>query len=87
MEPTALTHLEAVIARLNRMTGSPLTPYTEGKANPGNYHLDGAYGGHRLMRMASSGTGCTDVLHCGYVTKRELCDRLEAFIAGLEARS
>ena len=54
--------LEGLCNRLNRMTNSPMEPYTKGedgkfKANPGNYHLDYAYGGVKLVRMCNDGGG------------------------------
>ena len=49
--------LAAVVRRINLITKSPLEPCTKlksgkFKANIGNYHLDSAYGGHQLVRMA-----------------------------------
>jgi len=84
--------LEATVERINRITGSPLEPYTRtvdenGKqtftANLGNYHLSGAYGGHALYRMDNDGGGVCDVLGCGHLSKRDLYDRMHAFIKGL----
>ena len=86
--------LEATVERINRITGSPLEPYTRtedenGKAtysaNLGNYHLSGAYGGHALYRMDNDGGGVRDVLGCGHLSKRDLYDRMHAFIRGLSA--
>lgn len=80
--------LEAIVARINRMTGSPMEPYTRGPrglvANVGNYHLSGAYGGYALHRMSNDGGGVSDVLRSGHVPKRELRDLMFAFIEGLE---
>lgn len=86
-----LANLEAVVRRINIMTKSPLEPYTKGKngkykANIGNYHLDGAYGGYALHRMDSEGGGVQDVLRVGHVSKPDLYYQLHSFIAGLEAR-
>ena len=84
-----VSELEAIIKRLNIITGSPLEPYAtgpDGKAIPqaGSYHLSGAYGGYSLHRMVPSG-GIVDVLRCGHVTARELRDLMWAFINGFEA--
>ena len=84
--------LQATIDRINRMTGSFLEPYTkEGevpnqtyKANIGNYHLSGAYGGYALHRMETSGGGIMDVLAVGHVSKRELYNLMHAFIRGID---
>jgi hypothetical protein len=84
--------LDAVVKRINRITGSPMDMYnrTEDengkgiyKANIGNYHLSGAYGGHSLHRMETDGGGVQDVLGCGHLAKRDLYDRMHAFIRGL----
>ena len=83
-----ISNLEAVVARINRVTGSPSTPWRrEGdrnRANIGNYHLSHAYGGVSLHRMANEGGGVTTPLGSGHVPKRELYEQLHAFARGLE---
>ena len=81
--------LKAVVNRINQITGSPLEPYTKQddggfKANPGNYHLDHAYGGVSLKRMCNEGGGVSDVINSGYTTKRDLYNLMQAYIRGLE---
>ncbi len=83
-----VSELDAIIKRINILTGSPLETYAtgaDGKAIPqaGNYHLSGAYGGYSLHRMVPSG-GIADVFRCGHVTARELRDLMWAFITGLD---
>ena len=85
MQRITETHLQAKIDRLNRITGSPAEPYTNGKANVGNYHLSHAYGGVCLHRMHNSGGGVSSPLSTGHVSKRELAGLLSAFIAGIES--
>jgi hypothetical protein len=85
MQRITETHLQAKIDRLNRVTGSPAEPYTDGKANVGNYHLSHAYGGVCLHRMHNSGGGVSSPLSTGHVSKRELAGLLSAFIAGIES--
>jgi hypothetical protein len=85
MQRITETHLQAKIDRLNRVTGSPAEPYTDGKANIGNYHLSHAYGGVCLHRMHNSGGGVSSPLSTGHVSKRELAGLLSAFIAGIES--
>ena len=83
--------LQATVDRINRITGSPLDPYTKTgevpnqtyKANIGNYHLSGAYGGYALHLMDNEGGGITDVLRVGHVSRRELYNLMHAFIRGL----
>jgi len=89
MKRMTLDHLNAIVARINRMTNSPLEAWTKdatGKhhANISNYHLDGAYGGYALHRMVNVGGGVKDIFG-GHYSKQELSKRMFAFIAGLEA--
>ena len=83
-----IANLEAVVDRINRITGSPATPWRrEGernRANIGNYHLSHAYGGVCLHRMANESGGVNTPLGSGHVQKRELYDQLHAFVRGIE---
>lgn len=54
------------------------------EARIGAYYIDGAYGGVCLHRIVTAGGGVSDVLHCGHVPKRELYNRMRAYIQGLE---
>ncbi len=84
--------LECLTQRINEATNSPLIPYrrngTEGKrhtgftANIGNYHLDYAYGGVKLVRMVNGGGGITEISRDGFGTKRELYNWMRAFLVG-----
>ena len=66
MRRTTKTDLKNATALLNAALGLPPEPYTLDLATgtvtpvPGVYHLDGAYGGWRLVRM-SDGGGCVDI--------------------------
>ena len=91
MERITQKQLQAVVDRINRMTGSPLESWTRQpdgtiKANIGNYHLSGAYGGVCLYQMVSEGGGVTCPLGIGHVPKRELYELMQAFISGLQAK-
>ena len=82
--------LETVCNRINQITGMPEAPYSkddQGRlvANVGNYHIDGAYSGVKLMQMVNESGGVSDTLHCGYCTKRELYNQMQAFCSGLAA--
>ena len=83
-----IANLEAVVDRINRVTGSPSSPWRrEGgrnRANIGNYHLSRAYGGVCLHRMANESGGVTTPLGLGHVPNRELYYQLHAFVRGLE---
>ena len=90
MDRITTRDLESMVKIINRMTGHAETPYMSRekgfKPNPGNYHLSGAYGGWSLDQMCDTGTGTKDVFGCGHVSKRDLYNRMRAFIDGLEAR-
>lgn len=79
--------LLAVVDRINHLTNSSPVSYieTDGelRACIGNYHLSYAYGGVNLHRMHSSGGGITTPIGCGHTTKRDLYNRMQAYIAGL----
>ena len=83
-------HLQAVVDRINRLTNSPAKPYEniDGKftAQIGNYHLSHAYGGVCLHRMHNEGGGVSSPLSTGHIPKRELYNRMQAFISGLDQR-
>tara|TARA_R110000744_G_scaffold64675_2_gene133067 strand:- start:366 stop:638 length:273 start_codon:yes stop_codon:yes gene_type:complete len=82
--------LEGVVSRLNRLTDNPDTTWTrnaEGKlkANIGNYHLSGAYGGYALHQNMSDGRGITDIFN-GHMPKRELYNLIHAYLNGIDAK-
>ncbi len=82
--------LQAVVDRINRITGSPMIPYARDDsigrhvAQIGNYHISHTYGGVCLHRMVTTGGGVSSVLGGGHVPKRDLYDRMHAYLAGLE---
>ena len=92
MERISVKQLENLVAEINRLTNSPVAPWTKQadgkiKANIGNYHLSGAYGGYCLHRMHNEGGGVTTPLVYGHVPKRELFNAMHAFIRGLEYKA
>ena len=81
--------LDQVVRIINKETGSPEASYTKDKdgkyhANPNNYHLDSAYGGYGLVRMCNEGGGVTSIIS-GFHPKRDLYNRMVAFLDGLRA--
>lgn len=89
MERITQKDLEYLVKRINEVTDSPLTSWSKtgiGKfnANIGNYHLDYAYGGVKLVRMVNPGGGITEISRDGFGTKRELFNWMRAFLAGLD---
>ena len=89
MERMTRAKVEALIARLNAITGSPAEPYSKGAdgkftANPGNYHIEGAYGGHKLARIANPSGGSSDPLNTGFVSWRKLYDAIDNYMRALD---
>ena len=85
MQRITNNHLQAMCDRINRLTGSPMTYMDDNrKILIGHYHISGAYGGVSLHRTMNDGGGVTEVLRCGHVTKRDLYERMCAYIYGLE---
>jgi hypothetical protein len=80
--------LRALVLRINEATNSARTPYkeVEGKlvGQIGNYHLSFAYGGVSLHRMANEHGGVRDVLGCGHMAKRELYEKMHAYLLGMD---
>lgn len=81
--------LEAIVKRINRLTGNPETPYVRPEtggshvAQVGNYHIDYAYGGVALHQISNTSGGVRDVLRVGHVSKRDLQRLMFAYIEGL----
>lgn len=75
--------LEAVVKDLNYLTGNPLTAYGENGANIGNYNISYAYGGVSLHQISNNGGGVNDTFRTGHIPKRELFNRLCAFMEGI----
>lgn len=83
-------HLQATVDRINRLTSSPVESYSKTgdvfTANVNNYHLSFACGGVSLHRMSNGSGGVSDVFRCGHIKKRDLYERMHAFLAGMEAK-
>lgn len=71
--------LEKQVMQINLAAGSPTTPYVNGVAQIGNYHLSYAYGGVSLHRMLSERGAIEDVFRCGHVPKRDLFNMMAVF--------
>lgn len=80
--------LDGLVNRLNSLTGNAPAPYSknaDGKhvANIGNYHLDWAYSGVKLVQMMNAGGGIRTIT-LGYETKANCYSQIAAYIAGIE---
>lgn len=90
------TMLNNLVTRLNTLCGYPLTPYSKTndelspisgyKPNPLNYHLSFEYGGVALYQMSATPdcTGEDRIFSCGHIPKRDLYNRIDAYIKGIE---
>jgi len=86
-----IKQLERKIALLNEITGNPDKPWRKEvnengvihRANIGNYHLSGAYGGYKVERMEAMNGSTSDILNTGFTTKRELLNAISYFIEGI----
>lgn len=80
------TNLRALVDRINRTTGSPMTHGemvgSKYRCNPGHFCLDKNIGGWSLERVCNDGGGVTTILPRG--TARELWDQGHAFLKGWE---
>jgi len=89
MKQITQTMLRGKIELLNELTGNPLKPWDliEGRnvASIGNYYLSMQNGGYALFRIANESGGIKDIFSRGHGTKRELYDRVCAYISGIES--
>jgi len=81
--------IEHLVERINKLAGKPLTLCSEVDGNrvwnPGHYHLNSAYGGHKLVQLCDEGKGIHSITH-GYVSKRELYNQLQMILTGMTLR-
>jgi hypothetical protein len=80
-----IKNLDALCERLNKATGSPMTPWAQGVAQIGNYHISQAYGGYCLHRMHSAAGGITCPLSGGHGPARALYGEIRGMLAGIDA--
>jgi len=90
MERITRAQLDYLVSKINKQLNRPEEPYSKDaagryKANIGNFHISGAYGGVSLEETCTDGGGVTSTFRCGHVSKRELYTRLVAFLDGIEA--
>lgn len=82
--------LETLVKYLNELTGNPTEPYSKdhaGKytANVGCYCIDAAYGGYKLVQIAST-AGASRSITSGFTTKRDLFNKIHTVIAQKEIK-
>ncbi len=85
MSRVSAKDLEHAVKVLNNLANTPTDPSgVDGKANIGNYHIDSAYGGYKLVQMHNAGWGTKNITH-GFISKRDLYYQILAYTAGVEA--
>ena len=89
MDRITQKNLNELCGVLNKVTGSPLKAWVRDDAGKlhaqiGNFHINQAYGGVELQRMMNEGGGIDTPLGYGHVPKRELWNKMQAFLRGLE---
>lgn len=90
MERITIKHLQALVDRMNRVTGSPLAPYVKDesgkyKSQVGNFHISQAYGGYCVHRMGNEAGGITTPIDYGHEPARALYEKMHAWLRGFEA--
>ena len=85
MERTTRKQLDFLCDRINSAKKTPPAPYDDKLVGQiGNFHLSGAYGGVSLHQTMTEGGGVRDVFSCGHVTKRDLYNRMSAYLAACQ---
>lgn len=87
-----IKELRELVEYMNEVLGTPKEPYKKLQRDDGTiileaqvgcYYLAQAYGGHQIQRMENNGGGCSCPLGYGYVSKRELGDKIHDFLRGV----
>jgi hypothetical protein len=84
MNRITVKDLRPMLDRLNSITQNPQEPVADGRFQPGCYTLSEAYGGVALTQIKSTSGAEDDVFRTGHIKKRELYDKLTAFLDGLD---
>ena len=84
MNTITQSDLNQIVKVLNNTVGAPAAAWINGIAQINHHFIDYAYGGQCLMKIANTGGGCNPVLP-GFVSKRELYTKINAYIDGYRA--
>ena len=80
-------NLTRLATQINKTTNSPTEPWTrngnEVISNEGCFHVEFAYSGVTFSRMTSRTGTTTNVLQVGYISKKDLYERMQAFLNGI----
>ena len=79
--------LEFLVDNLNIITGNNTKPFNRSNGNCiasiGTYYIDGAYGGHKLVQIATEGGGVKEITY-GFDTKKDLHDKITNYLKGIQ---
>ena len=80
--------LETLVNTINDQLGTPPQPYVDGLPQAGCYHLARDFGLTMLVRLSvlPGSTTVSNPLEGMYLSRLELFNRLQAFIAGIQAQ-
>ena len=82
-------NLERLCSHVNKLLDRPATHWEcdddgRWRGQIGNFYIDGAYGGVALHEVVTESGGVRDVLSTGHVPKRELYEKMHAWLSGIE---
>lgn len=80
-----IKHLQGLVDSINQATGNKLEVYGPEGANIGTYHLDGAYGGYKLVQTMNRGGGIREITY-GFLPKSQVYDLDSAYLRGLQTK-
>ena len=79
--------LERLAALANEITNSPATYATridgKFKSHVGHFFISQEYGGVCFCKVANEGGARADIFRCGHTTKKDLYNRIQAFLTAL----
>ena len=91
MDRITQRYLDSLCERINDAQQTPPITYKriDGTlvGQVGNYLISSAYGGVCLHQIANVSGGARDVFSCGYITKRDLYNRMRAYLVACESRA
>ena len=91
MDRITSKHLIGQVNRLNKVTNSPLEPNSVKNgvksANIGHYYIDIGYVGVSLERIVKANGAAEDIFRNGHMSKRQLYDRIDAYLLGIESKT
>lgn len=73
--------LESLVDSINKVAGTPISPFTDGKWNIDNYHIYHAYNSVSLHKVSNDGGGVTQIY--GPCSNRELYCFMQGYIQGI----